>query len=440
MKRLVCFLVILTIGLSLGGCFLDPAESLYAVPKQSASFYNLQNAIEAVMGSSASYCPPVSGENQQPVQMADLDGDQEDEAIVFIKKGSDNLLCLCVFDKKDDSYSLLAKIEGVGNAFDEVQYVQFDGEGGDEIVVGRQLSGDVTQVLSVLTVQDGTLVELINTPYYKYTTVDLDSDGLRDVLLLHQEGDAENGVAIYYHWADGQAVRELEANLSAPVSAVKRRITGKMCQGVPAVFVASAYGEGKIVTDVFGLRHGRFVNLTLSEETDTQVQTVREYYVYSSDIDGDDLIELPRLLPMQAIEGDESSNNQSLISWYNILLNGQEKEKILTYHNYSDGWYLTIPKEWSENLAVRSFTAFGSARGYCFMDAKQGTTIFSIASVTKERANSTARQSGWTELTSKGEISYVCLLGEAASEYGLDIATLRRMFRLIQIDWNTGET
>lgn len=438
MKRMICNLIVISLAILLCGCFLDPAENLYAVPKQPESFYNLQSAIESVMSDSASYSPPVNGENQQAVQTADLDGDKEDEAIVYIKTGTDNSLCLSVFDKTHESYGLLSKIEGVGNTFDQVQYVQFDGKPGNEIVVGRQLGDGVSQILSVLSLQDGALVELISTPYHEFITTDLNADSLKDVLLLHQDGDVQNGIAVYYHWADGQPVRELEANLSTPVSSVKRMITGKMCKDVPAVFVASAYGEGKIVTDIFGLRHGNFCNLTRSE--DTEVQTAREYYVYSSDIDNDGLIELPRLLPMQPLEGEESSNNQSLICWYNILLDGKEQKKSLTYHNYSDGWYLTVEDAWRNTLSVRSYAAFGSHRCYTFVDSATGRTIFSIAALTGESKDEATRNSAWMQLIEKGEISYVCSLGEAAGDYGVDISMLRRIFHLIRIDWNTGET
>ncbi|MBE6985223.1 MAG: hypothetical protein E7434_06415 [Ruminococcaceae bacterium] len=440
MRRFVCVLLLAAICLSLGGCFLDPAENLYAVPKQSASFYHLQTAIENAMSDNAAYSAPVSGENQQAVQMADVDGDSDDEAIVYLKTEGEKPLRLCVFDMQGGSYSLLAKIDGVGNAFDQVQYVQFDDKKGNEIVVGRRISDSVTQVLSVLTLQNGELVELINTSYHEFITSDLNLDGLHDVLLLNQDGDAANGIAVYYHWGNGQPIRELEASLSAPVSAVKRIITGRMCEGVPAVFVASTYDEEKIVTDIFGLRGGSFANLSLTGEPDTGVKTVREYYVYSCDIDSDGLIELPRLLPMPSIAEDESSNNQSLIRWYNLQLDGTERVKSLTYHNYSDGWYLTIPEAWKDNVAVTSFTAFGSNRGYRFVDAQSGRTIFSIISVLDKSAARTVEEEEWIQLVKKGEFSYSCALGEAARLYSIDEAAVRAMFHFIRIDWNTGET
>ncbi len=437
MKRFFIYLTVLAMAVLCGGCFLDPAENLYAVPKQAESFYDLQSAIENVMSAETTYCAPVSGENQQAVQMADVDGDAEDEAIVFLKTTGDKPLLLCVFDTQDDSYELLAKIDGVGSAFDQVQYIRFDDQPGNEIVVGRRISDSVTQVLSILSLQNGDLVELVNAPYHEFITADLNTDAQHDVLLLNQDGDASNGIAVYYHWSGGQAVREIEASLSTPVSAVKRIITGKMCDGVPAVFVASMYDEGKIVTDIFGLRGDIFANLSANEEPDTGVKTLREYYVYSCDIDSDGLIELPQLIPMPMLEGDDSSKDQSLIRWYNLKLDGSAQAKTLTYHNYSDGWYLQIPESWNGKIAVTSFTAFGSNRGYRFVDADSGKTIFSIASILGEGK---ARDADWIHLVTKGELSYSCSLGEAAGKYHADETLLREMFRFIRIDWNTGET
>lgn len=435
-KKLISLLCLLGLLLSLGGCFLDPAENLYAVPKQPESFYNLQSAIDAVMGGSATYSAPINGENQQSVQTADLDGDGDDEAIVYINNGGDTPLCICVFDRQDDCYTLLGTIEGVGSAFDKVEYVRFDGESGSEILVGRRLSDSVMQLLSVYSVRDGELVELFNAPYHEFITTDLDGDGLRDIVLLCQDADATNGVAVYYHWSDGQPVRELEADLSAPVSSVKRIITGKMCQNVKAVFVASNYEEGLIVTDIFGLWEGSFTNFSRASE----VQTAREYYVYSNDIDADGVIELPRLLNMPALDGDESSVGQSLILWYNLLLSGREKQKCLTYHNYSGGWYLTIPESWARTLAVGRITALGSASGYRFADADSGREIFRIVATSSDNAAQTIAGEGWTQLQQKGGNTYAFVLGPAAEEYDLDEATLRSMFHLIRVDWKTGET
>lgn len=440
MKKILAIMLFFGLLLTLGGCFLEPAESLYAVPKQPESYTKLQSAIALVMTDGAAYAPPVAGENQQAVQMTDLDGDGADEAVVYLKTNGDAPLSICIFDTQGGQFVLTARIDGAGNAFDRVQYVEVDGALGNEIVVGRQVSDSVTQILGVYAYRDGTLLELMSATYSNFITTDLDSDGQRGVFLLHQNVDATNGTAEYYHWVDGQMIREREGDLSAPASAVKRIITGGLSQGIPAVFVTSAYGEADIVTDIFGFRDGIFSNLAPAEQN--VVQTVRDYYVYCCDIDADGLIELPRIVAARTFTDDETSQNQSLIVWYNLLLNGTQREKHLTYHSYAGGWYVELPQEWERYTAVTRVKALGGILAYRFYYIESGVRreLFSLAAVSGETADSVISSNGWQKMAQKGETAYACLLGESAADYDLSVETLREMFRFIQVDWKTGET
>ena len=72
--------------LLLSGCFVKTVDELYTLPRHSDEYDNLQMAIDEVMAADGcSYSAPVSGSNQQSVQLADLDGDGEEEAIVFAR-------------------------------------------------------------------------------------------------------------------------------------------------------------------------------------------------------------------------------------------------------------------------------------------------------------------------------------------------------------------
>ena len=101
----------------------------------------LELAIEKVLTSqNASYAAPVSGVNQQSVQLADLDGDGMDEAIAFLKAAGDKPLRACIFSHADGDYHLTDVIEGDGTSFASVEYVQLTDRPGIELVIGWQLS------------------------------------------------------------------------------------------------------------------------------------------------------------------------------------------------------------------------------------------------------------------------------------------------------------
>lgn len=436
MKRFILLTLVLLLAVSLCGCFLEPAESLYAIPKQSADYNHLHSAIEAAMPEGAAYAPPTAGDHQQAVQFADLDGDKEDEAIVYLKTTGDRPLMVCVFDKRGDTFAQIAAIEGAGSSFDRVQYVPMDDHDGYELVIGRQVSDQVMQTLDVYALHGDTLVELLTANYTEFLTTNLTGGDTQELFVIRSGGE-QCGIAELYRWGEGQMNRLREARLTGQDTAVKRIITGKMCKDVPAVFVASEYGEGMIVTDIFGIRNGEFANLTLIDETDTGVETLRDYYVYSSDIDGDGLIELPHVYPLGSLDGDETSQNRSVIQWYNRQLDGSEQNKTLTYHDYSGGWYLELPESWKERLIVShaAVTQTASALRFLLSDGDGASELFRIAAVSSENTRRSLEADGWKVLETKGDTAYLCLVSG-----GFDLNRVTEMFHLIRVDWNTGET
>ena len=75
-KRAGLALLAAALTLLLSGCFVKTVDELYTLPRHSDEYDRLELAIDAVLsGQSAVYSAPVSGPNQQSVQLADLDGD-----------------------------------------------------------------------------------------------------------------------------------------------------------------------------------------------------------------------------------------------------------------------------------------------------------------------------------------------------------------------------
>ena len=83
-KRILFAMLFLLTALLFGGCTMRTVEQMYALPKRSEEFNEMQSAIDTAMYG-MTYASPQSGENRQTVQMADLNGDGMDEIIVFAK-------------------------------------------------------------------------------------------------------------------------------------------------------------------------------------------------------------------------------------------------------------------------------------------------------------------------------------------------------------------
>ena len=130
MKKRILLLVMLLTALLLTGCAMRTVEDMYALPKRSEEYSHLQTAIDtAIYG--MSYSAPRSGENQQTVQMADLDGDGVDEYIVFARGATEKPLQVLIFSQEADGTVLTMETIGLtGLYFEQAEYVDFDGKPG----------------------------------------------------------------------------------------------------------------------------------------------------------------------------------------------------------------------------------------------------------------------------------------------------------------------
>lgn len=440
-KRLLLAALTALLALLLSGCFVKTVDELYTLPQHSDDYNRLEQAIESVMSAqSAVYAAPVSGINQQSVQLADLDGDGQEEAVAFLKTTGDKPLKAYIFSVVDGDYQPMDVIEGDGTSFASVEYAPLTGGPGVEILITRQLSTDVLQSLCAYTYSGGHVVELMSTGCTAYRTADLDEDGRTDLFVLHSDAERQQGIAELYRWRDGQMEREPEVSLSAAASDVRRILIGDLTADVPAVFVASGYEDGSLVTDVFAFRGGTFRNLTAAG-SGGGISTVRNYYVYAADIDEDGRIELPDIhtLPSAA----DSEESFSVIDWYNLSLNAVRTHKCTTYHNFSGGWYLTLPDAWQDQLCIVRSAEVGGVRGYtfCRWDGSAVTEqIFTIYAFSGDNRTQTASADGRFILAEKGDITYAAQLGTGKWAKELSEDGLKAMFRFIHIDWNSGET
>ena len=439
MRKPKWILVCAFAALLLGGCGARTVDQMYCLPKRSEDYNNLQSAIESAMGT-MDYCAPLAGENQQTVQMADLDGDGEQEYLVFAKGSAEKPLNILIFQEEEEGYVLAQTIEGYGTAFDQVEYVMMDGSGSTLLVVGSQLSDQVLRSVKVYAFRDGKTEQLLSANYTKFLSCDLNDDTFQEILVIRPgQTETDKGIAELYHMVKGTLERSNEVNMSEPADRLKRIVSGKLHGGKPAVYVASAVDENAIITDVFTLVNRVFTNVSFSNESGTSVKTLRNYYVYADDIDNDGVVELPSLITMQPMENTQSAERQYLIRWYAMAADGSEVDKLYTYHNFAGGWYLVLDASLASRMTV--VQSGGSYECYLwngdFTEAKKLLTFFTF---TGQNRDEMSISDGRFVLYKTDTTIYCASLEPEAAEIGMTQETLTGSFHMIYRDWNTGET
>ncbi len=414
-------------------------DQMYKQPNRSSEYSNLQVVIDSSM-QGMDYASPMAGENQQTVQMADLNGDGQDECLVFAKKSSDKMLYILVFERKESgNYTLLEQIECNGSAFEQVEYVDVDGKPGRDIVVGRRLNNQIMAIASVYALADGHFEQILSTVYSKFLTLDIDSDGCHDLFVIREgEGDRQNASAMIYSYRDDTVVRSLEAELSERASRIRRITASKLESGEPAVFVASSFSESTIVTDVFAVKNGDFVNLTFSLESQMSLQTLRNNYLYSEDMDGDGILEMPSLITMKPVFSNENREEQYLIRWYSMDIDGSETTKAFTYHDFQGAWYVVLNAELAYRISVEK-----NGRDCVFYiwneDFTEADSVFTIYTLLGKDRDMQAEEMNHFALYRGENVVYSGGLGMSASVYEINENSLANSFHLIRHAWNNGE-
>ena len=172
-QRMLTAAVGLLLLLSASGCgFSFSPTDLYSLPQLPEEYTELNSSLNQLLESGAEYAAPVSGSNIQPVQLEDLDGDGEEEALAFFRNSADEKpLKIYIFTAGKQGYEQAAVIEGTGTSIYSIAYEDLDQDGRKELLVGWRVNTDLL-ALSVYTLRSGEPEELVQgTSYVKYAVI-----------------------------------------------------------------------------------------------------------------------------------------------------------------------------------------------------------------------------------------------------------------------------
>ena len=439
-KRVLAALLLALTGLLLSGCVNSTIDELLSLPQPSEEYLELQKSIDEIIRSGAVYSAPSAGSYRQSVQLYDVNGDGVNEALAFFNIAGEKPLKIYVFRLRGSRYETAAVIEGDGTEIASISYLDMNGDGWAEIVVGWKMGSDI-QMLNIYSLKGFAVSSVAATDYNEYLTADLDDNGREDLLVMRQlDGDDAGSVVFYTMTGDGE-IESSEARMSLGSKSVAKAVTGQLLDGETALFVESVYGGTGLITDIFLSRDGQLRNISAAGSGESS-STVRYYTVYCRDINGDGIMEIPipRSLPVQGETGYRA------LDWYSYSARGRSSLAVSTYHNYSDSWYLILPKSWRGHVTVRREDSASGERAVVFSvwngENVPVTDFLKIYALSGENRAEAAVRGSRQVLKREDEVIYSAelLLEGGKWEYMVDFQFLREHFFLIYSEWITGLT
>ena len=440
-RKLILSLLTVIIAVLLTGCLSITADELYSLPEVSEEYLRLQAHINLLLSQGAEFAPPVGGPNRQAVQLRDLNGTGVNEVIAFFSFPGESTLKVYIFEYVDGEYTVADIIPGFGTEIESVRYIDMDGDGTLELVIGWQM-GSALKYMKIYSLSGLHHQELVSgVEYSELTVYDMSGDGTDDVIIFRLPTQETGAIAeIYSLMRDGEPVSE-DARLSNGIESISRIMTGRLIDDTPAIFIDSegSFENGSLVTDILAMHDGAFTNVSLTIASNVSEENVR-HRMASSDINKDGIIKVPTLRLLMA----QSDTEYFAIDWFAFESSGERSLALTTYHNNFDEWFLILPLDWREKVSVRREDSVPGERTIIFSYFAAGDgrhdDFLKIFKLSGENAEERASTGNRVLLQTEGSAAYAFEILVQPDSFGLTFneTVIREHFRLIYSEWLTG--
>lgn len=138
-------------------------------------------------------------DKERDVNILDLDNDGEDEYIVKYKtKANESPLRIMILSNENNQPLIRDEIKNVGEDFDELEFMDVNGDGDLEIIAGFKVGENLSKGLSIYEYKDGRAVEIFEEYYSKYILKDIDGDSKKEIILIKEKEKEDKSYAYLY--------------------------------------------------------------------------------------------------------------------------------------------------------------------------------------------------------------------------------------------------
>lgn len=386
-KKAMALLLCIIMVLFCSGCSLNffSVESLLSPPSQSGKNGEVEKAFKKLMAEKTIQLrTPQSGDYQTAFVLFDINGDSQEEAIVFYTDSAiDTSVRMSFMECINDTWMICADVKGAGSNVFDLSFSDMDNDGIYEILVGWSLFDTKTaKIVSVYEVVAGekgvfNLNTLGNEYYYSKSITDFNGDEKDDLALVYLDDTGETQKSYFRCFSlsdSNEFVKYSDIKLDSNISSVTKiqydtvRHKGEDCK---RVFIDCLKTETSMFTEML---YWDIDELKIVRNIKNPVSTtLRSPKIYCRDIDGDGLLEIPS---NTKLNGDENllsvkkSGEQftfTMLEWLNCV--GDKSEgSINTLFNPIDLYLYRVTRV---NDVTVYYDALGQALKFCLWDGEE---------------------------------------------------------------------
>ncbi len=436
-KKLAIILLCMCLAFCLCGCNLFAADTaeLLSPPLLSGDLKPISDIIAKTAGEGYSLKYPSRGDYRSAVIREDIDGDGLLEAFAFYSTtdGETVNMNINVIAKKNGQWESAATQKIVAGGVDRIEFCDLDSDGVKEILVGWEIYGTSEMQLAVYGFSSATLTQRMLQKYTHFKTCDLDANGKNEIFIVKTATAQNSNTALIFALTDKGITEISSCELDSTSKTFNEPIISTLSNGKPAVYIDEIKGAGA-VTEVLFFEKDVLVNPLYSKETKETVATLRSVSFSVTDINGDEILEIPIQANVPSVLRNDANEKLYLTNWCSF--NGENLTVQRTSMiNMNDGYSFTVPARWIGNIAVLKNTTTRVREIYRYNSEEdvigESLILFEAMSVSQWKEE-TLRGSDGVEIIKKDGIVFVAYISDAARAEGITEDTVKSSFSLFE--------
>lgn len=419
--------------LFLSGCdfFAADTAELLSTPMLSGELKPIAEVLNKTAEEGYSLKYPSRGDYRSAVVRSDINGDGLLEAFAFYSTtdGETVNMNINLIARKNNEWQSIATQKIVAGGVDKIEFCDLDGNGIQEVLVGWEIYGTSEMQLAVYGVEETALVQRMLQKYTHFKTCDLNSDEKKEILLIKTATADNNNVAELFALTDEGITQISSCELDSTSKTFNEPIVSTLSNGKPAIYIDEIKGAGA-VTEVLFLEKDILVNPLFSPETKETAVTLRSVSFSVSDINNDEILEIPIQDNVPSVIKNEASEKLYLTNWCSF--NGEsltvQKTSMI---NVNDGYSFIIPPRWLGKIAVLKNTSTRIREIYRYNAEEtvigESLILFKAMTLSTWREENLRGTKG-EEIMKKDDTIFVCYISDAARAEGITIDTVKSSF------------
>lgn len=420
MKRKIA--AVLLCALMLCGCSAGgTVENLLTPPKLNAEQSAIYQALTNSVGGSVKLRYPRGGDYRSAFILKNIDDEPSDEALVFYESQSvqsgESSLRLKLLDKSDGGWNAVFDLACVGSEVDSVSFAALGSSTDIDIIVRYTMLNQIEKAFSVLNYVDGALVELYSSAYSCLEVMDLNGDGLDELLAVVTDKTNQTSSASLFTNGENGFEKLSDTPLGGGAVDYVGITKGLLDEKTAAVFLDYSRGSGQYGTDVVYCYGSRLINPDTAGAGSPSAQLSRftnDYTaeIYSTDIDGDGFIEIPATQALPGYETLTRPEQLCAVTWHTIR-DDKAVQEYYTYYSSKNRFALIFPNRWQGvvSAVVNSadneivFVAYSAKTG---LEVNDSTELMRIRAIDKDDNEGLAAAKGMMVLGESEDTVYCC--------------------------------